>query len=144
MNIFSDISKQRLKTCHRDLQTLFAHVVQEIDCTIICGHRDKEDQDKAFAENKSQLKYPNSKHNRTPSAAVDAAPYIQGKINWTRDQAIYFVGYVKAIADRLYITGVIHHRIRLGADFNENGIIGDDKFFDAPHFELIANQGEVL
>jgi peptidoglycan L-alanyl-D-glutamate endopeptidase CwlK len=139
MNNFSDISKQRLITCHKDLRILFAHVIQEYDCTIICGHRDREDQDKAFAEGKSKLKYPNSKHNKIPSEAVDAAPYEVNHIDWSKMQMIAFAFYVKGVADRLYRTGVIDHRIRLGADWNENNDIDDEIFLDAPHFELIPN-----
>ena len=47
---------------------------------IVCGHRNKEDQNKAFAEGKSKLKWPKGKHNKLPSQAVDAAPYISGNI----------------------------------------------------------------
>ena len=107
MNTFSEASRAKLKTCHRDLQLLFAHVIQEYDCTIVCGHRDKEAQDKAYAEGKSKLKYPRSKHNRIPSWAVDAAPYEKAGIDWSKSQMLYFAGYVKGIADRLYIIGVI-------------------------------------
>ena len=140
MNRFSETSKARLKTCHRDLQILFAHIIQEMDCTIVCGHRDKQEQDKAFAEGKSKLQYPQSKHNSTPSWAVDAAPYVKGKVDWNREQLLFFAGYVKGVADRLYITGVISHRIRLGADFDMNSDISDDHFRDEPHFELIKNE----
>jgi peptidoglycan L-alanyl-D-glutamate endopeptidase CwlK len=143
MNHFSDASKERLKTCHRDLQTLFAHVIQEKDCTIVCGHRDKPEQDKAFAEGKSKLQYPQSKHNKIPSWAVDAAPYIKGKINWSREQLLFFAGYVQGVADRLYITGVMSHRLRIGADFDGNGDISDDNFRDEPHFELIPNDRDL-
>ena len=142
MNNFSEISKQRLITCHRDLRTLFAHVIQEFDCTIVCGHRSREDQDRAFAEGKSKLKYPNSKHNKIPSEAVDAAPYEKTHIDWSKSQMLFFAGYVKGVADRLYRTGVINHRIRLGADWNENNDIDDEIFLDAPHFELIPNTEE--
>ena len=75
MNTFSENSKQRLETCHRDLRTLFGNVIQDFDCTIVCGHRDKPEQDKAFAEGKSKLQYPNSKHNSNPSMAVLSIPY---------------------------------------------------------------------
>ena len=144
MNTFSEISKQRLQTCHRDLRTLFAHVIQDYDCTIVCGHRDQADQDKAFKEGKSKLKYPNSKHNHTPSLAVDAAPFEPGNgIDWTPRQMAFFAGYVKGIADRLYKIGVISHRIRLGIDWNGNNDIDDETFIDAPHFEIVLNQGEV-
>jgi peptidoglycan LD-endopeptidase CwlK len=140
MNTFSEISKQRLKTCHIDLQLLFAHVIQGYDCTIVSGHRDKEEQDKAYDEGKSKLKYPQSKHNRIPSWAVDAAPYEPGGIDWSKSQMLFFAGYVKGVADKLYQTGVISHRLRLGADWNQNNDIDDEIFLDAPHFELMPNE----
>jgi peptidoglycan L-alanyl-D-glutamate endopeptidase CwlK len=143
MNTFSETSKAKLKTCHRDLQTLFAHVVQEMDCTIVCGHRDKPEQDKAFAEGKSKLQYPQSKHNSDPSMAVDAAPYEVNHIDWSREQLLFFAGYVKGVADRLYRTGVISHKIRLGADFSMDNDINDEKFSDCPHYELIPNERDI-
>jgi len=142
MNVFSIISEERLKTCHRDLQTLFRHIIQDYDCTIVCGHRDKPEQDKAFAEGKSTKKYPNSKHNHIPSLAVDAAPYEKG-IDWTPKQMAFFAGYVKGQADRLFRIGTIKHRIRLGIDWNQNNDIDDETFIDACHFEIVLNQDEI-
>lgn len=144
MNHFSEISKQRLDTCHRDLRTLFAHAIQDYDFSIICGHRDKPEQDKAFAEGKSKLKYPNSKHNQNPSLAVDAAPYEKGQgIDWKPRQMAYFAGYIKGVADRLYRIGTISHRIRLGIDWDSDEDIDDETFIDASHFELIPNEHNV-
>jgi len=143
MNHFSETSKRRLETCHRDLRILFAHVIQDFDCTIVCGHRDKPEQDKAFAEGKSKLKYPQSKHNNIPSRAVDAAPYEKTHIDWSKSQMLFFAGYVKGKADQLYKIGVISHRIRLGADWNDNNDIDDETFLDAPHFEIMPNANDV-
>jgi len=141
---FSDISKQRLESCHQDLRRLFAHVIIDFNCTIVCGHRDKEEQDRAYTEGKSKLKYPNSKHNKIPSLAVDAAPYEAGQgIDWSKSQMIAFAFYVKGIADQLYRIGTISHRIRLGADWNQNNDIDDETFLDAPHFELILNERDI-
>lgn len=137
MPYYSQTSKNRLATCHTDLRVLFGHVIQNFDCTIVCGHRDKEAQDKAYAEGKSQLRYPRSKHNKIPSLAVDAAPYEATGIDWSKSQMLFFAGYVKGIADQLYQSGVMSHRIRLGADWNMNNDIDDENFLDAPHFELI-------
>ena len=139
MNHFSDISKKRLSTCHRDLRILFAHVINDYDCTIVCGHRDEAEQNKAFREGKSQLQFPKSKHNRIPSEAVDAAPYEHPGIDWGKTQAAYFAGYVKGIADKLYTMGVISHRIRSGIDWDNDNDIDDTNFWDAYHFELIPN-----
>jgi len=144
MNHYSETSKARLKTCHKDLQTLFAHVIQEYDCTIVCGHRDKEEQDKAFAEKFSTKKYPNSKHNKIPSLAVDAAPYekVTG-IDWTPKQMTYFAGFVKGIAAKLYCMGIISHRIRCGIDWDSDNDIDDQTFIDAPHFEIVLNENDI-
>ncbi len=144
MNSFSETSKARLKTCHKDLQILFAHVIQDYDCSIICGHRDQPEQDKAFAEGASTKKYPNSKHNKIPSLAVDVAPFEKGHgIDWKPRQMGYFAGYVKGIADRLFRIGVISHRIRLGIDWDSDNDIDDEKFIDAPHFELVPNERDI-
>jgi peptidoglycan L-alanyl-D-glutamate endopeptidase CwlK len=143
MNHFSETSRARLDTCHKDLKMLFAHVIQDFDCTIVCGHRDKQDQDKAFVEGKSKLQYPNSKHNHNPSLAVDAAPYEKTGIDWSKSQMLFFAGYVKGVADRLYHIGVMSHRIRLGADWDSDNDIDDETFLDAPHFELVPNERDI-
>jgi peptidoglycan L-alanyl-D-glutamate endopeptidase CwlK len=137
---FSEISEKRLSTCHRDLQVLFRHVIQDYDCTIVCGNRGEEEQNQAFAEGKSKLQYPKSKHNSFPSKAVDAAPFEVNKIDWSKSQMMYFAGYVKGVADRLFRIGTMSHRIRLGADWNGNNDIDDETFPDAPHFELVPNE----
>ncbi len=144
MNTFSEISKTRLKTCHKDLQILFAHVIQDYDCSIVCGHRDKEEQDKAFAERNSTKKYPNSKHNKMPSLAVDAAPYEKGTgIDWKPRQMAYFAGYVKGKADQLFKIGTISHHIRLGIDWDSDNDVDDETFIDAPHFEIVLNENDI-
>jgi peptidoglycan L-alanyl-D-glutamate endopeptidase CwlK len=144
MNTFSEISKQRLRTCHRDLQILFAHVIQDYDCTIVCGHRDKEEQDKAFAEGNSTKKYPTSKHNKTPSWAIDAAPYEKGTgIDWKPRQMAYFAGIVMGKAYQLYTIGTISHKIRCGIDWDSDNDIDDETFIDGNHFEIVTNENDI-
>ena len=140
MNHFSEISKSRLETCHNDLRVLFAHVIQDYDTTIVEGHRDAAAQNKAFAEGKSKLKYPFSKHNKQPAEAVDAAPYINGRVDWKRDNLLIFAGYVLGTADHLFRIGVMSHRIRLGADWDKDKDVTDETFRDEPHFEIIPNE----
>ena len=144
MNHFSEISKQRLQTCHKDLRALFAHVIIDYDTTIVEGHRGEEAQNKAYAEGKSKLKFPNSKHNKYPSQAVDAVPFINGRISWSRENLLLFSGYVLGIADQLFRIGVISHRIRLGADWDKDKDVTDETFRDEPHFEIIPNENEKL
>jgi peptidoglycan L-alanyl-D-glutamate endopeptidase CwlK len=139
MNHFSEISKERLKTCHRDLQILFAHVITDYDCSVICGHRSSQEQDEAFNSGHSKLQWPNSKHNSVPSLAVDVAPH-ENTIDWGKLQSAHFSGYVNGIADQLYRIGTISHKIRFGVDWNNDNNVDDTTFWDAHHFEIIPNE----
>lgn len=47
---FGSASSTRLATCHIDLQVIFNEVVKTVDCSILCGYRAKEAQEKAFIE----------------------------------------------------------------------------------------------
>ena len=134
---FSTASKEKLSTCHRDLQLLFNEVIRYYDCTIVCGHRSKKEQDAAFAANNSQLQWPNSKHNSMPSMAVDAAPFEQEKIDWSKTQSAFFAGFVKAVYTMLYDQMLVTHKLRLGIDWDSDNDVDDTKFRDACHFELI-------
>ena len=133
MPSFGTRSKNNLATAHPDLQRLFNEVVKKYDCSVICGHRNKEDQNKAFHEGRSKLQYPDGKHNKQPSQAVDVVPWFSTKpnIRWNDSQKFYhFAGYVQAVADQL---GIV---IRWGGDWDSDGELHDQTFFDLPHFEL--------
>lgn len=125
---FSAKSQAKLATCHPDLQRVFNEVVKHFDCTIVEGHRGKEDQDRYYAQGKSKVKYPNGKHNKEPSMAVDVIPY---PIDWNaRDRFVYFAGFVKGIATSLGVN------IRWGGDWDCDTELADNTFDDLPHFEL--------
>jgi len=126
---FSKASKSKLATCDQKLQDLFNEVIKYYDCTIICGHRGKEDQNKAFAEGKSKLKFPKSKHNKLPSKAVDVAPYIRG-ISWDPRQSLHFAGFVYGVAKMMGID------VRCGADWDSDTDVNDQTFNDLVHFEV--------
>ena len=142
---FGRKSRERLETCHSDLIVLFSAVIEEIDCSVICGHRNKEDQDKAVASGNSKAVYPKGKHNASPSNAIDVAPY---PIDWDDlDRFYYFAGWVLAKAEILRNVGEISHNIRWGGSwrkFNKGRIDFSynkrkDVLDDLPHFELIPN-----
>ena len=125
---FGRQSQSRLDTCHKDLQLLFNEVVKGFDCSVLCGERTRDEQDKAYHEGRSKLKYPQSKHNTSPSIAVDVAPY---PIDWDDKERFYFfAGYVKGIASQLGI------KIRWGGDWDNDTQVHDQSFMDLPHFEL--------
>ena len=135
MPAFSQQSKDKLATCHPELQALFNEVVRHWDCSILEGHRNQHDQDEAFANGKSKLKWPHGKHNALPSLAVDVAPYPIP--NWNNlEDFIYFGGFVMGIAQMLKERGVMQHSIRYGGDFNRNQRISDSSFEDLLHFEI--------
>jgi len=125
---FGSRSINRIKTCDQRLQELFYEVVKHFDCTIIEGSRGKERQDKAYADGKSKVKYPNGKHNQFPSVAVDVAPY---PIDWSdRDRFHYFGGFVLGVAKQKGLN------IRWGGDWNMDTQTKDNKFDDLVHFEI--------
>lgn len=135
INKWSMTSRSRLETCHYDLQTLFNAVLPDFDCTVLCGHRTEEEQNKAFAEGKSQLKWPNSKHNGEPSLAIDVAPW---PIKWEeKEQFYYFGGFVMGVANELYNKGLMTYRIRYGGDWDGDKDLRDQSLFDLVHFEII-------
>ena len=127
-------SLENLNSCDPKLQELFNEVIKHVDCSIICGHRGEEAQNKAFNEGHSKLKFPDSKHNKKPSKAVDSPPYFKVKphIRWNDKEAFcLFAGKVLGIAAMMGI------KIRWGGNWDGDDELHDQTFFDGPHFELI-------
>lgn len=135
MPMFSPESFSKLSTCHLDLQAIFFEVVKTIDCTVLEGYRNEDDQNKYFESGKTKLKYPHGRHNGQPSMAVDVAPY---PINWKDKQRFfYFAGFVMGVAERLHLEGKISHKLRWGGDWDKDFDFNDQRFNDYVHFELI-------
>jgi len=140
---FSAASEARLVTCHDDLQLIFREVGWIVDCTIVEGWRDMETQNEYFRLNKSEVQYPDSKHNEYPSMAVDVMKYYPDRphLHWSdKDDMEDFALFVIGTAERLHATGEIKHLVRWGADWDMDGVRvdkdPDEGFFDGPHFEL--------
>tara|TARA_Y100000310_G_C20678377_1_gene814406 strand:+ start:1790 stop:2179 length:390 start_codon:yes stop_codon:yes gene_type:complete len=129
MPSFGKRSKKNLDTCHPYLQLLFNEVVKDIDCSVICGHRTKTEQHKAFDTKKSKTKWPDSKHNESPAMAVDVVPY---PVDWgDLNRFYFFAGFVLSTANRLGL------QIRFGGDWDSDMEFGDNSFNDLVHFELM-------
>ena len=125
---FGKSSKKRLDTAHPHLQKIFNEVVKVIDCSVLEGHRGKELQDKYFNEGKSKVKFPNGRHNKLPSLAVDVTPY---PIDWNdRERQTLFAGFVLGIARSMDI------KLRWGGDWDMDFEVQDNRFDDFPHFEI--------
>lgn len=135
---FSQRSIDKLKTCNPDLQLLFIEVIKHWDCTIICGYRGEEKQNRAYFEGRSTKKFPEGKHNEEPSKAVDAVPYpINWEIRNPKDLARWyaFAGFVLGVASQLGLS------IRWGGDWDSDKDFKDQSFDDLPHFEVLKREG---
>jgi hypothetical protein len=113
-------SKERLETCHADLQELIHELAKTEDFFVLCGTRSKAEQDAAVACGASKATYPTSNHNHLPSLAVDIAPY---PLDWgNTDNFNHLLDKLQQIADNKGI------KIKLGRDFKS--------LVDLPHVEL--------
>ena len=126
---FSEKSISKLATCDPRLQRVFHEVVANFDCTILEGHRNRERQNRMVEEGKSQVRWPDGKHNTVPSKAVDVCPY---PIGWDdRERQTLFAGFVLASAKAMGI------ELRWGGDWNRDTEVRDNTFDDLVHFEIV-------
>lgn len=134
---FTQASFKQLSTCEADLQVLFYEVIKYVDCQVLEGFRNQVAQDAAFKAGNSKLKWPNGKHNKSPSMAVDVAPF---PVDWKNLQRFYwFAGFVMATAEQLYNAGKMKRKVRYGGDWNRNyNIVDEVGLKDLVHFELIS------
>ena len=131
---FSTGSRQKLLTCHPDIQRVLEVAIRHIDFSVREGHRGQAAQNAAFAAGNSQLKWPLSKHNKKPSDAVDIDPYPVDFAESTPaiERYALLAGVVMTIADQMGV------RLRWGGDWNRNQDTRDEHFRDRGHFERLA------
>ncbi len=78
MPSFGTNSAKHLATLEPELQDVLIEAIRHYDFSVVCGYRNMEDQNTAYNEERSNLRYPNSNHNKNPSLAVDIIPYPTG------------------------------------------------------------------
>ncbi len=129
-------SLAKLSTCHRDLQRLVRALEADgVALHVICGHRDRVAQDRAFAAGKSQLKFPKSKHNCYPSRAADLTP---APLDWMNKKAFLdLAAKVRAKARELDIA------LRYGGDWDGDGKDMEPGESDLVHYELRDVEAEL-
>ena len=128
---YSRRSMSRLETCHEHLVRLMVEALAHPDCpsdiSVIEGYRGRERQNELKAAGKSQLSYPNSKHNKRPkSLAVDVAPYVNGAISWEWEHFDPLAAHIKRVWAELLAAGRVSGSIHWG---------GDWRWRAGPHFE---------
>lgn len=129
MNRWSNTSRRRLEQCDERLQQIAERVLAIHDCSVLTGHRTKDKQDQAYREGYSSVQWPNSKHNKQPSLAIDLAPF---PIDWDDTKRFYyFAGIVMGVAVEMGIT------LRWGGDWDRDNDLNDSNFLDLVHFELV-------
>ena len=140
---FGRKSKQRLAQLHKDLQFLCTEVIKIINFSIVEGHRGEKRQNQYYVAGVTKKKWPDSKHNKLPSEALDAYPYPvilpdikKSKKEYGKQLARFYllVGIFKGIAFSNNI------KIRVGADWDSDGEILDQSFDDLPHIEIILEK----
>ena len=138
MPSFGQKSKDRLKTCHPDLQRVMEEAIKEYDFTVIYGQRSVEEQFELYKKGREfkdgqwvkvgatvtslDGKTKKSMHNHSPSLAVDIAPY---PIDWNDLKRFKeMADVVKKAAEKLGV------KIAWGGDWKS--------FKDYPHVELVV------
>lgn len=157
MNKFGERSQAQLSTCDTRLQVLARKVLASKDHSIIQGHRGQAEQDAAFASGNSKLKWPDGKHNKLPSVAMDVQTYPRpADVTFTfnpdlmslselrqevkslrtrlrqqplREDQIYLLGIYRGVALEAGIP------LRTGADWDQDGELADNGFDDLFHVE---------
>lgn len=69
--MLSDASLKMLENVHPDLVDLVNQIAGFMPIGVLCGFRDQAAQDLAVSTGHSKTPYPQSKHNASPSQAVD-------------------------------------------------------------------------
>ena len=129
---FGKSSTKKLETVHQDLQDILNEAIKYVDFGITEGHRKQELQDLYYETGRSKLKFPQSKHNKFPSLAVDIVPYVVG-VGYDYKNIDRFHNIVYFIKGIAYAKGI---ELRLGCDWDNDFETKDHSFHDAPHLEL--------
>ena len=124
--------------CYDDLdprlQDVCDYILQNVaDISLITGHRNQHDQNEKFYSipQLTKVQWPNSKHNKLPSLAVDFQPYPYP----AREEKLWAsLAYVAGSAKE-YVKSK-GFELRWGGDWDGNGDLTDEDFDDLFHLEI--------
>jgi peptidoglycan L-alanyl-D-glutamate endopeptidase CwlK len=131
---FGKTSQGKLYTVHPNLEIIMEEALDTgiMDFSIIEGHRAKGQQNRYYDLGKSKVKWPDGKHNKIPSDAVDAAPWINKRISWNKFHCCVLAGIILACAAKRGI------KLRWGGNWDmDSEPITDQDFQDLVHYELV-------
>ena len=149
--VYSKNSQAAFDSCHPKLQQILLYIkdVLGIDHSVLEGHRPEERQNALFYATPpaTHVKWPDSKHNATPSNAVDVVPYVRyknryGGIHWhDKDPKIKELYYREMVRFATIFQMVAKLKfgveVRWGGDWDKDWSVMDNKFNDYPHQELV-------
>lgn len=104
---------------------------KDMDLTIIVGHRNEADQNRAYDSGASSKRFPNSEHNAVPSRAFDFIPCPFKNKDW--NDGYRFARIFGGLEMAATLCGF---KLRWGGDFNQNGKSNDENFLDLGHVEF--------
>jgi len=137
-------SLSKLATCDPRLVRIIVEAQSRIprQLKVLFGERDAQEQNALFDQERSQVRFPNSKHNVAPGirdkaeavdvcfADIDWELLDKGdKVEWGR--CYYLIGVIWSIAVEMGF------KIRPGGDWDGDFELKDQKFYDLCHIEII-------
>lgn len=115
------------------LQVIVTRIRDEVaDISLISGHRDEQEQNSYHDAGVTKVRWPDSKHNSSPSLAVDLQPYPYPQYEPKLWGAL---GYIAGRAHS--IAAEEGHKIRWGGNWDGDGDITNQTFDDLFHIELM-------
>jgi len=106
------------------------------DISLVCGFRNQKEQNEAFENGFSKVRWPDGKHNKQPSTAVDLQPHPMPADDKLVMALSYIAGHIVQIGRE---EGII---IRWGGDWDRDGDLLDQNFDDLFHFEVVGELSE--
>ena len=130
MPAFGERSLKHLVTCDTRLITICKLVIPNYDFSVLEGFRSDERQEELLRQGKTTKGAGESRHNTSPSLAVDIAPY---PIDWENPKRFYLLaGFMFQAASRVGV------EIRWGGDWDGDWDHTDQNFHDLPHYEIVV------
>ena len=133
---FGKASQQKLDEIHPALAYVFREALAcgIMDFSVTEAFRGKAEQNRFYymVPPKTKLKWPRSKHNKKPSKAGHAVPYVNGKASYKYEHCIFLAGVILTCAEKLGF------KIRWGGNWDMDGEpVTDQEFKDLVHYERI-------